>query len=164
MAIPAFMQLFDDQNSEIKGGVKIRGRENTVEVLAFNHEVRIPTDPHSGALTGMRKHESLVILKKYDPSSPYLYKACCRGQTLKKVIIRWYDINESGAETEYFRHELSDVKVTSVKPIMHNVKDGDKERYPHLEEVSFRYAKVNWLYHEGGLEYTDSWNDPKTAL
>lgn len=159
MAIPAYMKLTDDQDSEIAGGVQIAGREGTVEVLSFDHSVRIPTDPHSGALTGTRKHESLKILKKFDSASPYLYKACCTGQTLKKVTISWYEINDSGSEMEYFTHELLDVKVTSVSPVMHNVKDMDKERYPHLEEICLRYATIKWVYKDGGLEYTDSWNE-----
>lgn len=159
MAIPAYMEVFDDQGTKIEGDVQISGREGTVEVLSFDHSVRIPTDPHSGALTGTRKHESLKILKKFDAASPYLYKACCTGQTLKKVVISWYEINDSGSEKEYFQHELEDVKVTAVSPIMHNVKDMDKERYPHLEEVCLRYAKIKWVYMEGGLEYSDSWNE-----
>lgn len=161
MAIPAYVELYDDQGAKVEGSVKIAGRVGTVEALSFEHAVSIPTDPHSGQLTGTRKHDAMVFLKKVDKSSPYLYKACCKGQTFKKVIILWYDIDDKGSEQEYFRHELEDVKITSVEPEMHNVKDMDKERYPHLEKISFRYAKIKWLYKDGGLEYTDSWNDGK---
>jgi type VI secretion system secreted protein Hcp len=163
MANAAYIEFYDDQGAKIDGGVKISGREGTVEALSFNHEIRIPTDAQSGALTGTRKHEPLTFTKKFDKSSPYMYKAVCKGQTFKKVVIHWFEINDKGAETEYFQHELNDVKITSVKPIMFNVKDMEYERYPHLEEVSLRYAKIKWLYNDGGLEYTDSWTGDKAA-
>jgi len=56
MAIPAYMWITDDQGNEISGSVNVAGREGSVEVLAFDHELRIPTDADSGELTGTRKH------------------------------------------------------------------------------------------------------------
>jgi type VI secretion system secreted protein Hcp len=42
---------------------------------------------------------------------------------------------------------------------MHNVKDLDKERYPHLEEVAMRYSKITWTFKDGNIEFTDSWTE-----
>ena len=159
MAIPAYMWIKDDQGSAVDGTVNVAGRQGSVEILGFNHEIRIPTDSDTGALTGTRKHEPFVILKAYDSSTPYLYKAVSNGQTLKEVVLRWYRIDDTGTEKEYFTHKLEDVKITSVKPAMHNVKDIDKERYPHLEEVSMRYARITWTYTDGNIEFSDSWTE-----
>lgn len=159
MAIPAYMTIKDDQGSVIQGSVTVSGREGTVEVLHFDHEIRIPTDTDTGALTGTRKHEPLVFTKAYDKCSPYLYKACSNGQTLREVVISWYRIDDTGTEQEYFRHKLEGVKITSVSPLMHNVKDLDKERYPHLEEVSMRYSRITWTYVDGNIEFSDSWTE-----
>jgi len=161
MAIPAYMWIKDDQGSAIDGPVKISGREGSVEVLGFEHEVRIPTDSDSGALTGIRKHEPLVVTKSFDSASPYLYKACANGQTLKEMTLRWYKIDDSGTEKEYFTHKLEDVKITSINPVMHNVKDLDKERYPHLETIAVRYSKITWTYADGNIEFSDSWSEPR---
>lgn len=159
MAIPAYMWIKDDQGSPIDGAVTVAGRQGSVEVFHFDHEIRIPTDSDTGALTGTRKHEPFKVTKSFDSSSPYLYKACSNGQTLKELELRWYRIDDTGTEREYFRHRLEDVKITSVSPVMHNVKDIDKERYPHLEEVSMRYGRITWTYVDGNIEFTDSWND-----
>jgi len=159
MAIPAYMWIVDDQGNEIQGPVSIANREGSIEVLHFDHELRIPTDSDTGALTGTRKHEPFVITKAFDNASPYLYKACSNGQTLRKLELRWFKIDDSGTEQEYFRHTLEDVKVTSIKPKMHNVKDLDKERYPHLEVVSARYAKITWTYLDGNISFADSWSE-----
>lgn len=157
MPIPAYMWIKDDTGAEVQGSSTVGGREGSIEVLAFDHEVRIPTDPDTGALTGTRKHEAVKFVKAYDASSSYLYKAVCEGQTFSEVEIKWYRIDDTGTETEYFNHKLEGVKVSSVKPVMYNVKDPTKERYVHLEEVQLRYTKITWTYVDGNLSHSDDW-------
>jgi type VI secretion system secreted protein Hcp len=157
MPVPAYGWFYDETGSEIKGSVQIGGREGSSEVMEFHHEVKIPTDPHTGRLTGVRMHGPIKVIKSYDAASPYLYKACCEGQTLQKVVISWYAIDETGTESEYFQHTLEEVKVSSMGAYMPNTKDPDKERYVHLEEVSLVYSTITWLYVDGTIEYTDSW-------
>lgn len=161
MPTPGYMWMKNDSGSDVKGSVTAGGREGSVEVLEFQHEVRIPTDADTGALTGTRKHESIRLVKAFDASSPYLYKAVCAGQTFKEVLIKWYQISAAGEETEYFYHKLEGVKVTSVRPIVYNVKDPTKEKYAHLEEIQLRYEKITWTYAEGNLEASDSWTERK---
>jgi len=153
------MWMKDDAGSDVKGSVDVAGREGSVEVLEFNHQVRIPTDPDTGRLTGTRKHEAITLVKAFDASTPYLYKAVCEGQTYKEVEIKWYKIDDTGTETEYFNHKLEGVKVCSVKPIMYNVKDPSKERYEHLEEVQMRYQKITWTFVDGNLQASDAWKE-----
>ncbi|MFP4014143.1 MAG: Hcp family type VI secretion system effector [Chitinispirillaceae bacterium] len=159
MPIPAYMWMKDDSGNLVEGSVDVAGREKSVEIYEFEHEVRIPTDPDTGKLTGTRKHEAIRLVKSFDASSPYLYKAVCEGQTFKEVEIRWFRIDDTGTETEYFNHNLQGVKICSVRPIMYNVKDPSKERYVHLEEVQMRYQKITWTYAEGNLQASDAWKD-----
>ncbi|KID56053.1 MULTISPECIES: Hcp family type VI secretion system effector [Pseudoalteromonas] len=159
MAIPAYLWLKDDQGNEVKGSVTVAEREGSIEILHFDHELRIPTDNDTGELTGTRKHEPFIITKAVDASTPYLYKACSNGQTLKQLELKWYRIDDTGTEREYFRHTLEDVKITSITPTMHNVKDLDKERYPHLEKVNMRYKRITWTYLDGNIEFSDSWTE-----
>ncbi len=159
MAIPAYMWLKDDQGGDIQGSVTVAEREGSIEVLHFDHELRIPTDNDTGELTGTRKHEPFVITKAVDSSTPYIYKACSNGQTLKQLELKWYRIDDTGTEKEYFCHKLEDVKIVSITPTMHNVKDLDKERYPHLETVCIRYKRITWTYLDGNIEFSDSWTE-----
>jgi hypothetical protein len=39
------------------------GREGSVEVIGFHHEVHMPTDPDTGVLTGVRMHEAFQIVR-----------------------------------------------------------------------------------------------------
>ena len=159
MAIPAYLYIKDDQGNDVKGSVTVSGREGSCEVVEFDHELRIPVDADDGSITGTRKHEPFVFTKSFDAASPYLYKAVANGQTLKELKLNWYKIDATGTEQIYFTHTLTDVKLTSVAPVMHNVKDLDKERYPHLETVSCRYGKITWTYADGNIEFSDSWTE-----
>ncbi len=164
MAIPAYMWIKDAVGSpaeegsiSIAGSCEIDGRKNTIEVIAFDHELRIPTDSMQGAITSTRKHEPLVITKGFDRASPYLYEACANGTTLNEIEIKWYEISSSGDEVAYFSHILEGVKITNITPKMHNCKDLDFERFPHLESVAFKYDTIHWTYLDGNLKVTDSW-------
>ncbi len=113
MAIPAYMWIKDDGGADIKGSVTVSGREGSVEVVAFDHAVNIPTDSNTGKLTGTRVHKPIVFTKETDASTPYLYKAVTSGQTLKSIEIKWYKIDDAGKEKEYFNTKLENVKVVA---------------------------------------------------
>lgn len=155
MAIPAYLWLKDDGGSDIKGSVDVQDREGSIEILSFMHGLSIPTDSHTGKLTGTRVHSALEFEKEFDSSSPYLYKAVSSGQTLKSAEFKWYRIYYSGREEEYFNMLLEGVKVVSINPLMHNIKS--IEYLNHLESVTLRYEKITWKYCDGNIQYSDSW-------
>jgi type VI secretion system secreted protein Hcp len=157
MPIPAYAWFKDDSGGDVAGSVTISGREGSSEVMEFLHDVHIPTDLNSGRTTGVRVHQPVKLVKSFDSASPLLYQACCQGKTLKEVEIKWYSIDDTGAEKEYFTHKLENAKVASVRAIMPNTKDPDKERYVHLEEVSLVYEKITWKFVEGNKEFQDDW-------
>ncbi|PXY94693.1 Hcp family type VI secretion system effector [Frischella perrara] len=162
MAVPAYMFLKDDGGSEIKGSVTVEGREGSVEVVEFEHKVYIPTDGNTGKLTGTRVHKALEFVKEVDSSSPYLYKAVTTGQNLKSVEIKWYQIDNAGQEVEYFNTFMEGVKIVSVKPEMHNIKDPTKEQYNHLERIQLRYEKITWTFKDGNIIHSDSWVESRS--
>ena len=102
MAIPGNMWIYDDGGALIKGGCDVKGREYSIEFKGFHHNLSIPTDNGTGKPTGTRQHSPMMIVKEFDYSSPYLYKAVASGQNLKSAEIRWYKINDAGQEVEYF--------------------------------------------------------------
>ncbi|GGX52748.1 type VI secretion system tube protein TssD [Saccharospirillum salsuginis] len=159
MAIPAYMWLKDEQGNDIHGSVNVAGREGSIEVLEFDHAVYIPTDNDTGELTGTRKHAGISIVKAFDSSSPYLFKACCNGQRFNSAVIRWYKIDESGQEVEYYQHELEGVKINTYSPQMGNVKRAELEKIPHIENVVIRYEKITHTYLDGNISYADSWTE-----
>ena len=154
MPTPIYMSIND---TGVAGSVEIDGRVGTVEVLSIDHDLHIPTDVHSGKLTGVRMHSPFTVRTAFDAATAYLYKACTEGETYDTVKFSFYQIDDSGTEVEYYTILLERVKVASVKVIVPNVKDIAYEHYPHMMEYSFVYGKVTWTFTEGTLEHTDDW-------
>jgi type VI secretion system secreted protein Hcp len=152
MPVPAAIHY----SNGIKGSNPMKGREDTSEVIEFDHNLRIPLDPHMGTISGKRVHAPVTITKAIDTASPMLYQACAEGRTLDELTIEWYRINDQGVEELYFTHTLKRVKVSEVKAVLPNTKDPVKERLTHLEEVKLMYEQISWK-HEEGYEYADSW-------
>ncbi|MCJ8207129.1 Hcp family type VI secretion system effector [Pseudomonas sp. RGM2987] len=163
MAIPIYLWLHKDANEAIKGSVDVREREGSIEVLAQEHSLYIPTDNNTGKLTGTRVHAPFLFSKEIDASSPYLYKAVTTGETLESAEFKWYRIDDAGQETVYFITRLEKVKVVRVAPQMHDIKDPTKEKHNHLEQIELRYEKVTWTYKDGNIIHSDSWTERQSA-
>lgn len=52
MAIPAYLWLKDDGDQIIKGSVDVNGRDGSIEVNGFSHNVTVPTDAITGKSQG----------------------------------------------------------------------------------------------------------------
>ncbi len=163
MAIPVYVWLYKEEGKLLKGSVDVTGRVVSIECVGMQHDLFIPTDDATGAVTGTRKHEAYTFEKLIDSSSPLLYKALTTGQTLAKAEFKFYRINCNGQEENYFTTTLENVKVCHVVPVMYNTKDPDFEKQGHIEHVGLRYEKIDWHYLDGNIKHADSWNERKTA-
>lgn len=52
MAIPVYLWLKDDGGADIKGSVDVQDHDGSIEVVAQEHNLYIPTDNNIGKLTG----------------------------------------------------------------------------------------------------------------
>jgi type VI secretion system secreted protein Hcp len=152
MPLPAYFEI-----SEIPGSCKVSGRENNMEILGFRHEVYMPMDRKDGSDTGTRVHKDLVVVKNFDKASPKLYQYLCNGKIIGSATLKWYMIDANGVETMYFKHTLSNSRITAVRPYMPDVDNPSNENYKHMEEVAFRYEKITWTFVDGNVEFSDSW-------
>ncbi len=66
--------------------------------MGMQHDICIPDDDMTGAITGTRQHEAYTFEKEIDASSPLLYRALTTGRTLAQAVFRYYRINHSGME------------------------------------------------------------------
>jgi type VI secretion system secreted protein Hcp len=160
MPMPAHMKVVGNKQGEMKGGCKMKGREGSILVEAFNHEVRIPIDIQTGLGTGKRIHNAMSIVKEVDEATPLLYAALCSNEKLNDVEIKWYRVDPNGKEEHYFTHKLEDANICSIRPWMPNCQDQKTESYSHLEEVSFTYRKITWTFVKGGITAGDDWEAP----
>lgn len=161
MAIPSYLWLKDDGGADIKGSVDVKDREGSIEILSFTHGLHLPTDGNTGKITGTRVHAPLCFEKEFDRSSPYLYQAVARGQTLKSGEFKWYEINHAGLEAEYFNIFLENIRVVAVTPVMYNIKTCEKCN--HMERIEIRYERITWKHCDGNIMFTDAWNERITG-
>jgi len=162
MPLPAHMTLEGEKQGPIDGSCIQQGREKTILIQAFDHEVYIPRDPQTGYATGKRVHNPLTIVKAYDKASPKLYQALVTGEQMKNVEIKWYRIDSKGSEEHYFTTKLEGAIIVSVKPTMPNVLQPSSDPFTHMEGVSFTYRRVTWTWVPDGIEAQDDWAVPKS--
>lgn len=58
---------------------------------------------------------------------------------------------------------LKNVKVVAVTRVMHNFKNTGGQMNNPTESISLAYESITWLYLEGNISYTDSWNQRVVA-
>ena len=69
-ALNAYLTLAGSSQGEIQGSVDIEGRENTIEVCSFEHQIITERDAASGLPTGKRQHTPLKITMWLDKATP----------------------------------------------------------------------------------------------
>jgi len=166
MPTPAYLSVKGSTQGDITSGAMTAdsvanlsqsSHENEALVLAVRHDVKIPTDPQSGAPTGQRVHTPVIITKVFDKSSPMLYKALTNNEILDEVTIKWYRPTAASGMEHYFTHKLEKATVVDIKAFMPNCQDPSQAHFTHLEEVSFAYKKITWTHVIAKTEQSDDW-------
>jgi type VI secretion system secreted protein Hcp len=155
----AYMKVKSAKQGDIKGGVTQKGRENTILVIAVDHEIVSPRDAGSGQATGKRQHKPLVITKEIDRSSTALRNALINNENLPEVTVQFYTARAAGAagaEVQHFTITLKNARITGIHHVMPNNKDPELTRLNAYEQVSFSYDEITWTWTDGGLTATDS--------
>jgi type VI secretion system secreted protein Hcp len=117
-----------------------------IEVLSYNHGLSQPaagSRSTGGAASSQRcDHQDFTVVKAIDKASPKLALHCCNGAHIKKITLEL--CRAAGDKQKYMEYTLSDVIVSNVRP-GGSAKGG--EALP-LEEISFDYGKIEWVYTE----------------
>jgi len=159
MSLPAYAYLYDENGVLIAGNCKALGREGAIEVMSSSYGVGQPVDSCTGRMTGCRQHDAFVIHKQIDKVSPFLANAVCLSRRLSKVVIHYYEVNDAGIECELYRVTLDDVCVMFVNAA-HSYVPGS--HVPNmLENVGFRFNRIEWFYLDGFIKYDDAWSRPQ---
>lgn len=143
------MRLRGETQGWIQGSCTAAGREDTIGVIGFSHEVVSPRDAASGLPTGKRQHKPVTITKRIDKSTPLLFNVLVNNENITDLTLRFYQKSQSGAAMNYYEIRLTNASVAGIKQI-------DTER----EEISFCYQKIEWIFVDGGITAEDDWEAP----
>lgn len=144
------MELTGENQGQIEGSCEQQGREGTIVILGYEHDVHIPIDPQSGLPTDKRVHGCLTVVKTVDKATPKLYQALCTGERMTNVTVKFYAIDPTGQEEHCYTIELEEAIIVEVKA-----------SYPCLESVSFTYRRIVWTWEPDGIEAQDDWQTPR---
>lgn len=165
-ALNAYLYLKGQKSGQIKGSVTQKGREDSIMVIAYEHELKSPVDAKSGQATGRRQHGVFKITKEIDKSTPQLLSAWVNGETLTEFTLRFWTprvggaIGGGGTEYQHFTVKLTNARIVGVRSYMQNNKNPDLQRYAEAEEITFAYQKIEWTWMDGGITAADDWAAP----
>ena len=160
MPMIGFMNLTGVNQGSIDGSSDLP--EGTIEIYEFKHSVAIPRSGETGLPVGRRIHHDIKICKETDKSTPKLFKALCDGEKLTTVEFSWFrpDGTPGGEKEKYYTVQLENAIITRIKPYSPQRLDLTKEGFKFMEEVSFAYEKIIWIWEPDGIEHEDLWVAP----
>lgn len=156
-ALNAYMRLTGEAQGEIKGSVTQAGREDSIMVIAYNHEVVSPRDAASGLPTGKRQHAPLRITKEIDKSTPLLMNAWANGERMTHFELRFWQPSATGHEVQFYSILLYDAQIISIRQEMLNNKYPENMQHKEREYITFVYRNIEWIYEDGGITFEDKW-------
>ena len=154
-ALNSYMRVTGETQGDIKGSVTQAGREDSIMVIAFEHEVVSPRDAASGLPTGRRRHAPLIVTAPIDKSTPLLFNAMANNENLTNVTLRMYKPSRTGKEEQYYTIELVNATVASIR-----MESGASARDEHKMIVGFAYQKIVETWEDGGITAEDDWAAP----
>lgn len=157
-ALNAYLTVKGQKSGTINGSVTQKGRENSILVFAYEHEVKTPVDAKTGASTGKRQHGVFKVTKELDKSSPLLFSAWVSNDNLTDVTLKFWAPSKTGAETQHFTVKLTNARIVGIKSSLPNTKDTELMKLPITEEISFTYQKIEWTWTDGGITSMDDWS------
>jgi len=161
MALNAYLKVEGQKQGLIKGSVTQKGREDSIMVIAFNHEVLSPRDVATGLPTGQRQHKVLTVTKEIDRATPLLMNALVTNENLNKWELRFWRPSSppfpAGQEKQFFTIHLVNATISDIRMEMLNNMYPENVAHKECEHVSFTYQKITWTYEDGGLSCTDDW-------
>lgn len=159
-ALPGFMRANGETQGEIKGGVTQAGREDSMEVIEFGHNVSALMDATGVARpSGKRQHRPIRIVKDIDKASPILMTVLTQGERLTDVRIDFWRPSSSGKEFQFYTVELVGAYIVSIVQSIGS--EGDLLNTPPRETVTLSYDRIIWTWQDGGITAEDDWTTPQ---
>ena len=159
MALNAYLRVEGQKQGPIKGSVVQKGREDSIMVIAFNHEVLSPRDAATGLPTGKHQHKVLTITKEIDRSTPLLMNALVTNENLRKWELRFWRPSPSGIEKQFFTIQLLYANISDIRMEMLDNTYPENINHKEREHISFTYQRITWTYEDGALTCMDDWSE-----
>lgn len=160
MALNAYLKMTGQTSGEVKGSVTQKGREDSIMVVAFNHEILSPRDAASGLPTGKRQHKPIRIKCEIDKATPVLYNILVNNENITNWELKFWRPSQTGAESQYYTIKLTNANIARIEADTANNKIPELMRLPDMVTYEFTYQKIEWTWIDGGITAEDDWESP----
>lgn len=160
MALNGYLTLTGETQGVIKGSVTQAGREDSMEIYGWSHDISSPRDAASGLPTGKRRHKPIILTKPIDKASPLLMNLLTNNENITDWALRCWKPSRSGREEHYYTIELMNASVAEIRVEMLNNKYPENMPHEIREHISFTYQKIVWTWEDGGITAEDDWETP----
>jgi type VI secretion system secreted protein Hcp len=160
MALNSYLRLKGDTQGDILGSVTQAGREDSIMIIGYSHEVVSPRDAASGLPTGKRQHKPVTLTKEIDKSTPLLMYSLVNNENIPSWKLEFWQPSASGMEVQFYTIELMNASVAGIRAELLNNKYPENMQHKEREHVTFCYQKVIWTWMDGGITAEDDWESP----
>ncbi len=166
MALDAYLTMTGDVQGRIEGSVLLKGREKTIAVYGWTHEVVSPRDAASGMSTGKRQHRPLIITKPVDRATPLLFNILTNNENISRWRLDCWQPSvsgrgaASGREVQFYTVELVNASIAEIRTEQLNNKYPENVNHELREHVAFTYQRITWTWHDGSVTAEDDWAAP----
>ncbi len=160
MALNAYLRLKGETQGDVKGSCTQAGREDSMEIYGWSHEVLSPRDAASGLPTGKRQHKPVVVTKPVDKAEPILYNILTNNENVTEWRLDCWKPSRAGKEFQYYTIELVNASIASIRAEMLNNKYPENMKHEVRSHVAFCYQKIIWTWQDGGITAEDDWETP----
>ena len=164
MEFSGYMKLQGDVQGSIEGSSVRKGREGSINLFSFEHELRANSSLQSGMANGPVCHQPIKLVKEIDKSTPKLYRALVEKERLTSVTMDWFRYTPQGEEVVYYQIELTNANILSVAPWTPEVNSSDSEYMGFMEDIILTYEGITWSWGpDGDVTYQANWRGDSNA-
>lgn len=145
MAFDTYVEL-----TGIEGEATAKGFEKKIEIFSFSWGASAPVTigPGSSGISASRVSiSSFNVMKKTDVASSKLFKACCLGEHIDKMLVSMRKQTGTGGQDAFLIYTFNQVMVESIQ--WSGSSGGDDTP---TESVSFAFGKVTVEYKTQGKD------------
>jgi type VI secretion system secreted protein Hcp len=147
-------------SEESIGAFNKESHVDQILVLAFEHDVVVPTDDRTGERTGNPRHRKMVITKLLDKSTPLLWAALAQNSSLHITIEFYRGANAAsgGEPVHYYTIDLEGAKINQIETLSPDVMDNKNDGSMAHEKVAFTYNSITWEHVVCSTNATTKWS------
>ncbi|WP_394822144.1 type VI secretion system tube protein TssD [Pendulispora albinea] len=163
MSFEFYISIKGKSQKQFKPETKKAGRsEKHIPCIKFFMSSQVPVDANSGEAKGHRQHKPLIVTKEWGAASPQILQAHWTNEVLDEVVIDVVGRDKDGKrEIVVEQIKLTDAVITSVERYSSaSAKATVDTDVQHLEDIGFRFRKIEVENKEAGTATSDDWLTP----